>query len=136
MDESVVGFGELVAEDVLRFDPLGVGDGEELEVAADVLADKGVEPHVGVRVFVFDGGEFTQGANDEGDFFTDFADSAALGGFAVVALTAGKFVIAGEDGVVLAPADEHVGVRGVEDDGDANVDELFGGCAHAGNDRR
>lgn len=136
MDEGGVGFGELVAEDVLGFDPLGVGDGEELEVAADVLADKGVEPHVGVGIFVFDSGKLAQGADDEGDFFTDFADGTALGGFAVVALAAGELVVAGEDGVVLAPADEHVRVRGVEDDGDADVDEFFGGCAHAGNDRR
>jgi hypothetical protein len=126
VDEGDVRFGEAVVDGVGGMDPAGVGDGEELDRAGEPFAEEGVEADVGVGVVVVDEGEFTEGADGDAEFFGDFTDGAGFGGFAGVALAAGEFPVAAEDGVGFAFADEELLVGLVEDDGDGDFDGAGG----------
>ena len=107
-------------------DPAGFGDLEEGDLAGDVAAEEGVKADVGVGVFVFDDVAGAGDGDGEIGFLFDFAEGAGFGGFVGLALTAGEFPVAAEDGVGFAFADEDV-AGGVEDDGNGDFDAIVRG---------
>jgi hypothetical protein len=135
LKEVEVGGGKVVADDVAGFDPHRGLDGEELGDAALVLAEERVEADAGVGVVVLDRGEGGAGGDDDAEFFSNFAHRTLGEGFAGVALTAGEFPEAAEDGVVHALADEDFFHALIEDDGDGDDDALaFDFVFHGGSD--
>jgi hypothetical protein len=116
-------------------DPLGLGDLEGLEIAADVSADEGVKTDAGVGVVVFDEREGAEDADVEAGFLADFAAGAIGGRFSWLAFAAGELPETAEDGIGLSAADKECNFgRGVDVGGLACEAVLGGGGGRAEDD--